>query len=338
MKVWELGEQKGIVSLRMVERADPKPGPGQALIAVKASALNRRDIAITEGKYLGTRPPTRIPLSDGAGDVIAIGDGVTNIKVGERVTATHFSPWIEGDFDPSFFGADVGSTIDGWLGEKVIVPAACLLPIPASLSYEQAACLSVAAVTAWSVIQPFAKIKSGDTVLALGTGGVSIFALQISKMSGARFAITSSQDDKLERCKKLGADITVNYKTTPDWEKAILAATGNRGVDIVVETGGLATLSQSLAACAPNGRVGLVGGLGGRAETAPNTGPLLLKNLTLKGVTSGSRRMFADLLRAMDTTGTKPVIDKTFKFTDANKAYQYMMDSEFIGKIVIKHT
>ncbi len=338
MKVWELGEQKGIASLRMVDRPEPKPGPGQALIAVKASALNRRDIAITEGKYLGSRPAARIPLSDGAGDVIAVGDGVTNIKVGERVTAAHFSPWIEGEFDPSFFGADIGSTIDGWLGEKILVPAACLLPVPASMSYEQAACLSVAAVTAWSVIEPFGKIKAGDTVLALGTGGVSIFALQIAKMNGARFAITSSQDDKLERCKKLGADITVNYKTTPDWEKAILAATGNRGVDIVVETGGLATLSQSLASCAPNARIGLVGGLGGRADAAPNTGPLLLKNLTLKGITSGSRRMFADLLKAMDATGTKPVIDKTFKFSEANKAYQYMVDSEFIGKIVIKHS
>jgi NADPH:quinone reductase-like Zn-dependent oxidoreductase len=336
-KVWEVGDQKGITSLRMVERPDPKPGPGQALIAVKASALNRRDISITEGRYLGTRPPTRIPLSDGAGDVIAVGDGVTNVKIGERVTATHFTPWIEGDFDPSFFAADLGSTIDGMLGEKVVVPAACLLPIPAKMTYEDAACLSVAAVTAWSVIQPFAKIKSGDVVLALGTGGVSIFALQIAKMNGARVAITSSQDDKLERCKKLGADITVNYKTTPEWEKAILAATGNRGVDIVVETGGLATLGQSLAACAPNGRVGLVGGLGGRAETAPNTMPLLTKNLTLKGITSGSRRMFADLLRAMDATGTKPVIDKTFAFAEANKAYQYMLDSEFIGKIVIKH-
>ena len=338
MKVWELGEQKGIASLRMVERAEPKPGPGQALIAVKASALNRRDIAITEGKYLGTRPPTRIPLSDGAGDVIAVGDGVSNVKVGERVTAAHFSPWLEGDFDPSFFGADIGSTIDGWLGEKVIVPAACLLPVPASLSYEQAACLSVAAVTAWSTMQPFAKIKAGDTVLALGTGGVSIFALQIAKMSGARFAITSSQDDKLERCKKLGADILVNYKTTPEWEKEILKATGNRGVDIVLETGGQATLGQSLAACAPNGRVGVIGALGGRAENPPNTAPLLLKNLTMKGITSGSWRMFQDVLKAMDATGTKPVIDKTFKRTDANKAYQYMMDSEFIGKIVITHT
>jgi NADPH:quinone reductase-like Zn-dependent oxidoreductase len=223
------------------------------------------------------------------------------------------------------------------LGERVLVPAACLLQIPKSLSYAEAASLPVAAVTAWSVVQNFAKIKSGDTVLALGTGGVSIFALQIAKMNGARVAITSSSDDKLARCKALGADITVNYKTTPEWDKAVLAATGGRGVDIVVETGGLATLTQSLAACAPNGRIGLVGGLGGRSENPPNTGPLLFKNLTLKGITSGSRRMFADLLKALDATNTKPVIDTTFAFADANKAYQYMLDSEFIGKIVVTH-
>jgi NADPH:quinone reductase-like Zn-dependent oxidoreductase len=338
MKVWEVGEQKAVASLRMVERPDPRPGPGQALVAVRASALNRRDISIAEGRYLGARPPTRIPLSDGAGDVLALGEGVTNVKVGDRVTATHFSTWLEGDFDPAYFGADIGSTLDGWLGEKVLLPAAALLPIPAALSYAQAASLSVAAVTAWSVVQAFARVKAGDTVLALGTGGVSIFALQIAKMNGARAAITSSSDAKLARCRALGADITVNYKTTPEWEKAVLAATGNRGVDIVVETGGLATLSQSFAACAPNGRIGLVGGLGGRAEAAPNTMPLLTKNLTLKGITSGSRRMFADLLKALEATGTAPVIDTTFPFAEAPRAYQHMLDSEFVGKIVITHT
>jgi NADPH:quinone reductase-like Zn-dependent oxidoreductase len=337
MKVWELGDQKGIASLRLVERPDSKPGPGQALVQVRASSLNRRDISITEGKYLGAKPPTRIPLSDGAGDVIALGDGVTNVKVGERVVGTHFTAWIDGDFDPSYFAADLGNSIDGMLGEKVLVPAHCLLTIPKSMTYAEAAALPVAAVTAWSAMQPFAKIKSGDVVLALGTGGVSIFALQIAKMNGARAAITSSSDDKLVRCRELGADITVNYKTNPDWEKEILTATGGRGADIVVETGGMATLSKSMVACAPNGRIGFIGGLAGRSEAAPNTLPMISKNLTIKGITSGSRRMFADLLRAMDVTGTKPVIDKTFAFAEANKAYEYMQASEFIGKIVIAH-
>jgi NADPH:quinone reductase-like Zn-dependent oxidoreductase len=337
MKVWELGDQKGIASLRMVERPDPKPLPGQAIVAIKAASLNRRDIMVAESKYGAPKPENRIPLSDGAGDVIAVGEGVTNVKVGDRVVASHFTPWTDGAFDPSYFAADLGITIDGMLTERAVVPAQALQVFPASLSYEEAASLPVAAVTAWSMMQPFAGIKSGDTVLALGTGGVSIFALQIAKMNGARFAITSSQDDKLERCKKLGADITVNYKTTPDWEKAILAATNGRGVDIVVETGGMATLAQSIAATAPNGRIGLIGALGGRPENQPNIGGIIGKNISIKGITSGSRKMFGDLLKAFDATGTKPVIDKTFAFAEANKAYQYMQDSEFIGKIVIKN-
>jgi NADPH:quinone reductase-like Zn-dependent oxidoreductase len=338
MKVWELGDQKGIASLRLVDRPEPKPLPGQALVAIKASSLNRRDIMSVEGKYGAAKPESRIPLSDGAGDVVAVGDGVTNVNVGDRVVASHFTPWTDGAFDPSYFAADLGFTIDGTLGERVIIPAQALQVFPASLTYEDAASLPVAAVTAWSMMQPFAQIKSGDTVLALGTGGVSIFALQIAKMNGARFAITSSQDDKLARCKALGADITVNYKTKPEWEKEILAATNGRGVDIVVETGGMATLAQSIACTAPNGRIGLIGALGGRPENQPNVGGLIGKNITMKGITSGSRKMFGDLLKALDATGTKPVIDKVFPFAEAHKAYKYMLDSEFIGKIVIKHS
>ncbi|MDX2223139.1 MAG: NAD(P)-dependent alcohol dehydrogenase [Rhodospirillaceae bacterium] len=337
VKVWELGEQKGVTSLRLAERAEPKPGPGQVVVAVKATSLNRRDIGIAGSTYGGTKPPTRIPLSDGAGDVVALGDGVTNVKVGDRVTATHFTPWLDGAFDPAYFAADLGVTIDGWLGEKVVIPAACLVPIPPALTYADAAALPVAAVTAYAVIETFGDVKSGDTVLTLGTGGVSIFALQIAKMNGARAAITSSSDEKLARCKELGADIVVNYRTRPDWDKAIREQNGGRGVDIVVETGGFATVGQSLAACAPNARVGMIGALGGRPETPPALFPLVGQNITMKGITSGSRRMFNDLLKAMVATGSKPVIDKTFAFADAPKAYQYMVDSEFIGKIVIEN-
>ena len=335
MKVWELGEQKGIPSLRMVERPEPKPGPGQAVVAMKAASLNRRDVGVTQGTYGGAKPATRIPLSDGAGDVVAVGEGVTGIKVGDRVTATHFTPWLDGAFDPAFFGSDLGITVDGWLAEKALVPASCLIPIPASLSYGDVAALPVAAVTAWAVIVEFGGVKSGDTVLTLGTGGVSSFALQIAKMNGARIAITSSSDDKLKHCKDLGADITANYKTRPDWDKAIREQNGGRGVDIVVETAGFATLGQSLAACAPNGRIGMIGALGGRPEQQPAMFPLVGQNLTLKGITSGSRRMFIDLLKAMVATKTRPIIDKTFNFADAPKAYQHMVDSEFLGKILI---
>ncbi|MCB2106251.1 MAG: NAD(P)-dependent alcohol dehydrogenase [Rhodobacteraceae bacterium] len=335
MKTWELGDQKGIASLRMAERAEPKPGPGQAVIAVKACSLNRRDIGIAGGTYGAAKPATRIPLSDGAGDVVAIGPDVTGVKVGDRVTASHYTTWLDGTFDPSVRNADLGVSIDGWLTERAVIPAAALVPIPDKMSYAEAAALPVAAVTAWSVIEGLGRIKSGDIVLTLGTGGVSIFALQIAKMNGARAAITSSSDEKLARCKDLGADIVVNYKTRPDWDKAIRDQTGGRGVDIVVETGGFATLSQSLAACAPNARVGMIGALAGRPEAPPALFPMVGNNITLKGITSGTRRMFVELLKAMDATDMKPVIDKTFAFDDAVNAYQYMVDSDFIGKIVV---
>ena len=335
MKVWELGDQKGISSLKLAERPEPKPGPGQAVVAMKAASLNRRDVGVTQGSYGGAKPSTRIPVSDGAGDVVAIGEGVTSVRVGDRVTATHFTPWTDGAFDPSYFASDLGITVDGWLTERALVPANCLIPIPPSLSYADAAALPVAAVTAWAVIVEFGGIKSGDTVLTLGTGGVSSFALQIAKMNGARIAITSSSDEKLKKCKELGADIVANYKTRPDWDKAVREQNGGRGVDIVVETAGFATLGQSLAACAPNGRVGMIGALAGRPEQQPAMFPLVGQNLTLKGITSGSRRMFIDLLKAMVATNTKPIIDKTFSFADAPKAYQHMVDSEFLGKIVI---
>ena len=335
MKVWEIGEQKSVSSLRLVERPDPKPGPGQAVVAMKAASLNRRDVNVMSGGYGGAKPATRIPLSDGAGDVIAVGEGVTSVKVGDRVTATHFTPWNDGAFDPAFFASDLGITIDGWLTERALVPANCLVPIPTELTYADAAALPVAAVTAWSVIEGLGNIKSGDTVLTLGTGGVSSFALQIAKMNGARAAITSSSDAKLARCKELGADILVNYKTRPDWDKAVREQNGGRGVDIVVETGGFATLGQSLAACAPNARVGMIGALGGRPEQSPAMFPLVGQNITLKGITSGPRRMFLDLFKALVATRTKPIIDKTFAFADAPKAYQHMVDSEFLGKIIV---
>lgn len=335
MKSWEIGEQKSVASLRSVDRPDPRPGPGQAVVAMKAASLNRRDANMMSGGYGGPKPPTRIPLSDGAGDVIAVGEGVTNVKVGDRVTATHFTNWLDGAFDPAFFASDLGITVDGWLTEKALLPAPCLVPIPEFLTYADAAALPVAAVTAWAVIEGFGGIKSGDTVLTLGTGGVSSFALQIAKMNGARAAITSSSDEKLARCKELGADILVNYKTRPDWDKAIREQNGGRGVDIVVDTVGLNSLTQSLAVCAPNARVGLIGALGGRPDQMPSMGPVIGQNITMKGITSGPRRMFIDLMKAMVATRTKPIIDGTFKFSDAPKAYQHMVDSDFLGKIII---
>ncbi len=335
MRAWQVGDQQGIASLTAVERSVPQPGPGEVLIDVKASALNHRDLGILSGRYGPAKPAQRIPVGDGAGAIVAVGPGVTQWKVGDRVTAPHFTLWADGDYDPAIFAADAGNTRDGWLAERVVLPAASLARVPETLSFEEVAALGAAGITAWAVLQSFARIKAGDVVLTLGTGGVSVLALQIAKLFGARVAITSSSDDKLATCRKLGADITVNYRREPDWPAAIRAATAGRGVDIVVETVGPSTLSQSLACCAPNARVGLLGALGGAATSPPNLGLLILNNVVLKGITSGSRRMLEDLLRASTVNRLRPHIDRTFAFNDAAKALAYLEGGEHVGKVVI---
>jgi len=331
---YEVGTQQGISSLVARERKVPEPGPGQALVAVKAAALNHRDLMIASSKYGKPKPPERIPLGDGAGDVLAVGPGVTSVKPGDRVTAPHFTRWIDGAFEPTVFEGDAGSSMDGWLAEQVLMPAPALVQIPSGLKYEEAAALGGAGITAWTVIHTFGQAKPGDVVLALGTGGVSILALQIARMFGARVAITSSSDEKLAVARKLGAEITVNYRTTPKWEDAVLAATGGRGADIVVETVGVATLGQSMACSAPNARIGLLGALA-QPSSPPNLNALIGKNIVLKGITSGSRRMLEELLRAADINGLHPVIDERFPFARAKDAYEYLASGEFIGKVVI---
>ena len=329
----QVGAQTGIESLVRTERAVPPPGPGEVLIATKAAALNYRDLMITEGRYGARKQETLVPLGDGGGEVLAVGEQVSAVAVGDRVSAPHFTGWIDGEFSPSVFSADLGNSIDGWLTQIARLPAHALVKIPKPLSYESAAALGAAGITAWTVIETLGRIKAGDVVLTLGTGGVSIMALQLAKMNGATVAITSSSDEKLAVAQRLGADITVNYRKNPSWEQAILEQTG--GVDIVVETVGLATLSQSIACCAPNGCIGLLGGLGGRPHEPPNMGGLMLNNITLKGITSGSRKMFADLLRACAGNGVVPHVDRTFGFSEAEEAYAYLAKGRHVGKIVV---
>lgn len=334
MIAYEIGPQQGLDSLVSRDRPAPVPGPGQALVAVKAAALNHRDLMIVASRYGKPKPPERIPLGDGAGEVIAVGAGVTAVKPGDRVTAPHFTRWIDGQYDPAIFEGDAGNSMDGWLAEQVVMPAAALVKIPAELTFDEAAALGGAGITAWTVIRTLGQAKPGDTVLTLGTGGVSILALQIARMFGARVAITSSSDEKLAAARKLGAEITVNYRSNPQWEQAVLAATGGRGVDIVVETVGVATLGQSMACSAPNARIGLLGALA-QPESPPNLNALIGKNIVLKGITSGSRRMLEDLLQAAAVNGMHPVIDRRFPFAQAKAAYQYLQAGEFVGKVVI---
>ena len=337
MKVYEIGAQEGLGSLRSAKRAELVAGPGEAVLRVRAVCLNHRDLLVLGGTYGARRPETRVPVSDGVGEVTAIGDGVTGIVIGDRAVCVHFVSWIDGMFAMSAFAHDLGITHDGWLAEYIKVPASALVKIPPALSDERAAPLAAAGVTAWNALVEFGKVRAGDTVLALGTGGVAIMALQIAKMHGARVAITSSSDAKLEVARQLGADITINYRTSPDWAAALMAETGGAGADIIVETGGLATLSQSIAAAAVNGRIAIIGALAGpTSEATANYSTIIGKNLLLRGIAEGNRAMLAALVRAVAANGLTPVIDKIFPFEQAAEAYACLKSGEHLGKVMIK--
>ncbi|WP_416908145.1 MAG: zinc-dependent alcohol dehydrogenase family protein [Polymorphobacter sp.] len=336
MKAYQIGPQTGLDSLTPVERPAPKPGPGEVLLDVLSVCLNHRDMDVLKGRYGPKRDQNRIPVSEGVGRVAALGDGVTGLAVGDRVVGPHFVTWIDGDFSPAAFGHDVGITHDGWLAEQVVMPAAALIRVPDGVSNDQAAPLASSALTAWHAVVEVGKVKAGDLVLTLGTGGVSIFALQIAKMHGARVAITSSSDDKLALARKLGADITINYKVQSDWAAALAAETGGRGADIILETGGQSTLPMSVTAAAPNARLVIIGFLAGfESAGLPNYGSIIGKNLTLRGIAEGSRAMLARLLAAIDANGLQPVIDKRFSFDEAPHAYRYLESGAHVGKVVI---
>ena len=336
MKAFEIGEQHGLDSLRAVERSDLAPGFGEVVVKVRAVCLNHRDLKVLEGSYGPRRPPSRVPVSDGVGEVIALGEGVTSPAIGTRVICGHFSSWLDGAFSPSVFGRDLGITLDGWLAEQIVVSAAALVPIPDSMSDEQAVALPAAGLTTWNALVTVGRIQAGDTVLALGTGGVSVLALQLAKMHGARVAITSSSDEKLDRVRALGADITINYQRHPDWAKEVLRETGGAGADIIVETGGFATLTHSIAAAAPNARIVMIGALGGGDAGLPNFSTIVGKNLTIRGITAGHRRQLEALVRAAAVNGLTPLIGQRFEFDEAPEAYRALKAGSAIGKVMIR--
>lgn len=336
MKAFAIGAQTGLESLTAVTRPDPVAGPGEVVLKVLHVCLNHRDMLVLAGTYGARRPAERIPVSEGVGEVLSVGPGVTSVKPGDRVVAPHFVTWLDGSFSPAAFGNDIGITHDGWLAEQLVLPAAALIKLPANVTSLQAAPLASSALTAWHALVEVGGIKAGDLVLALGTGGVSIFALQIAKICGARVAITSSSDEKLALARTLGADITVNYATSPNWAAEIAAQNGGSGADIIVETGGQATLSQSIDAAAPNARIVIIGALAGAASSGlPNYGTIIGKNLVLRGIAEGSRAMLARLVAAVAANGLQPVIDKSFPLDEAPQAYAYLKSGAHVGKVII---
>ena len=330
MRIHRVGDLDG---LRAEELPEPRPGPGQVRVRIRAASLNYRDLLVVKGTYSRHLPLPLVPLSDGAGEVVEVGPGATRFDVGARVAGIFMQTWLEGALTDVKGKSALGGAIDGVLAEQVVFHENGLVAVPDQLSFEEAATLPCAAVTAWNALIE-AGLKAGDTVLTLGTGGVSLFALQFARLAGAQVFITSSSDEKLARAKELGASEGINYKTTPEWDKKVRELTGGVGVDHVVEVGGAGTLPRSLRAVRTGGHVALIGVLSGGGEVNPM--PVLMKAVRLQGVFVGSRAMFEAMNRAVAERKMRPVIDRVFPFTEVQAAYRHLESGSHFGKIVVR--
>jgi NADPH:quinone reductase-like Zn-dependent oxidoreductase len=334
MKVVEI-QSFGIDELVFADRPEPKPKAGQVVIRIKAASLNFRDLMMVKGIYNPKLRRPLIPLSDGVGEIVEIGEGVTRVKVGDRVAGIFMQRWIDGQINEANSRPALGGDVDGMLAEFVCLDQEGVVHLPDFLSDEEAATLPCAAVTTWDSLIDQGKLKSGDTVLIQGTGGVSIFALQIARMAGARVIATSSSDEKLERVKAMGASDGINYKATPDWDDRVRQLTGGIGVDHIVEVGGAGTLARSFKAVRKGGHISLIGVLAG-ATAEVNPMPILMKNIRVQGIFVGSRRMFEDMNRAITLNNLKPVVDRVFDFKEIKEALKYMENGAHFGKICIR--
>ena len=333
MRVMELRDAFGIDNLKLAERQDAALQPGQARVRVRAASLNYRDLmTVKHGGGRGVQLPL-IPLSDGAGEVVETGPGVSRVKPGDRVMGIFMQNWLAGEPTLAHAGSALGGAIDGMLAEHVVLHEDGLVHVPDYLSDEEAATLPCAAVTAWQGLMTKGGMQAGDTILALGTGGVSIFAMQFAGIAGASAIITSSSDAKLERARELGAAHCINYKTTPDWEKRVLELTDGIGVDHVVEVGGVGTLEKSLQAVRVGGSVSLIGVLTGSGTMDPMA--ILRKSIRMQGIYVGSREMFESMNRAMTLHKLQPVIDRAFPFEESPQSLSYMESAAHFGKVVV---
>lgn len=333
MQAIQLQHPGGLDKLNVVDLAAPgEPGPGEIKVRLHASSLNFHDYAVVAGMI-----PTddgRIPMSDGAGVVEAIGAGVSEFAVGDAVVSTFFPDWLEGPARVGDFTTTPGDGVDGYAREQVVAPATSFTHQPEGYSHAESATLTTAGLTAWRALVVDGGIKAGDTVLVLGTGGVSIFALQFAKMMGARVIATSSSNEKLERLRELGAEHTINYKETPDWGKAVKALTNGEGVDHVVEVGGPGTLPQSIDAIKIGGHISLIGVLTGREGEIP-TAKLMAKQAKLQGLIVGSRRHQVEMIRAIEASNLRPIIDREFALHDIADAFRHQESGKHFGKICL---
>jgi len=328
--------QFGIDELAVTERAVPEPGPGEVLVRLRAASLNYRDLMVVSGTYNPRMKLPAVPFSDGSGEVEAVGEGVSRWKPGDRVCPIFVQRWLDGgaSVEKSRTSLGAGAQWDGVLREFGTFSEQSLVRVPEHLSFEEAATLPCVGVTAWNALNVSGKLRAGESVLTMGTGGVSTFALQLAKLSGARVIATTSSDSKAERLTGLGADDVINYQSREDWDAAVLELTGKRGVDHVIEVGGSGTLNRSLNAVRHGGHVAMIGALTGPAEFNPVA--VFMKSVRLKGIYVGSRQMFEDLNRAMEVGKVNPVIDRIFDFDEVKDALRYMESGSHFGKVVVR--
>lgn len=332
MRAWQINSNEGIDALQCVERESPEPGPGEIRVRVRASSINFRDLSTVRDPASRKLPLPRVPNSDAAGEVTALGPGVEGLAVGDRVASCFFQDWEDGPCSSAAMASALGGALDGVLAEEVVLNARGVVAVPDHLGFDEAATLPCAALTAWRALVDVASVKPGDTVLLLGTGGVSVFALQFARLLGARAIITSSSDDKLARARDLGAWQTINYVAHPDWDERVVAHTGGRGVDAVVEVGGAGTLERSIAATRVAGTIALIGVLTGGEI---NPAMIMRKSIRLQGIYVGPRRMFQDMNKAVAHHRLKPVIHRTFAFDGAPAAFHAMAEAGHFGKLVV---
>jgi NADPH:quinone reductase-like Zn-dependent oxidoreductase len=336
VRAWRLSDSFGIDRLELEERSDSVLAHGEVRVRVRAVSLNYRDVAMVE---LGVAPRAvqlpLLPCSDAAGEVVEVGSGVSRVRVGDRVASIVFQRWLDGDtLPPAAQGSMLAGGLDGVLADHVVLHEDGLVHVPEYLSDAEASTLPCAAVTAWHALVTKGHVRPGQTVLAQGTGGVSIFALQFAVLAGARVVVTSKSDEKLERVGELGAWETINYLTTPNWAERVLELTGGEGADHVIEVGGPATTDQSIAAARAGGTVSLIGVLGGLdAKIDPH--PIAIKGLRVQGIRVGSRAVFEDMNRAIARNGLRPVIDRVFPFERAREALHHLHAAGHVGKVVI---
>ena len=325
----------GLENLKKVSRPTPEPGPGQVRVAVSAVSLNYRDLLMVRGRYNPRQPLPLVPLSDGVGEVVAVGAGVDEGLVGRRVASLFAQAWRSGAPTPEILRSTLGGPRDGMLAQEVVLDAAGVVDVPAHLSDEQAATLPCAALTAWSALVTEGHVGAGDTVLVLGTGGVSTFALDFARMHGATVVATTSKADQHDELRARGAAHVVDYRADPDWGKTIRQWTGGRGVDHVVEVGGAGTLSQSLRAVRPGGTVSLIGVLA-RGGGDVNLTPVLMNHVRVQGVFVGHRESFEAMNRAIAAHAYEPRVDRTFGFDEARAAFEHLASGQHVGKVCIR--